>query len=124
MALVNVIAPPDGWYEITPTIDTSRFYVNSGGYVKCYRNATMCCVEMFNVCFANAGDSQHNVLTGLPKALAQVQGNYFGSNSEETVTIAGCAFWIASGRTSMSVHIKASVNRHNMYGTLIYPCAE
>ena len=114
------LEPKTSWETVTITLDSTRII---SGSVTCVKKDGLAFVYFSALRFANAGNNQAGVITGLPKALVQGGGLFTGENAAKNAEIcaAGDGFWLPTNSTSMNIHI-GSTYGYTHWGNLIYPC--
>ncbi len=111
-------------YTVTPTVDTTKITI-TGDITCCVKNG-ICYVSIRNCTFANAGNNQANVITGLPKSALQVSALLSGSSASETalVSAAGTGCWINPNDTVLNFHVGTGDDTRRHWLSLSYPVAD
>lgn len=98
------------WRDITSQITVGSGITAGGVYAFAYNG--MVYVFISTVVFRNNGDSQNNLITGLPKAKCQAGAIATGLNSGATKAVYGDVCWINTGGTEINFHISANTYQH------------
>ena len=103
------------------TVDTTKVTVN--GDLKVLKQGHLVMVYLANFKLKASGNSQLNLITGLPKAASQFSCLCSGNTAAETASIlaSGDVFWIAAGYGSINAHIGSAYNTPHWFG-LTYFC--
>lgn len=120
----GIIVPnKDSWVDISSQVSINNDVVNTVAAVVVIKKSGIVIVDIRNITFKNAGNAQ-TLLTGLPKAVCQVNGIWGGSSAQTTASLVGDGFWIDTQGTNINGHIGVGHQASGHWITIIYPTNE
>ena len=103
---------------INPTMSSAI----TKGSVSCVVVAGWAFVSGMSLMFASSGSAQNSVITGLPACALQINGDFAGTNANETAEIraSGDSLWMNSTGSAINVHLGSAYNKYHWF-SIAYP---